>query len=106
MVLSNIVSYWTKCCITRTGQGLDWFDCLQFLNLADFKTPGADAKGVYYLREVHDADKLVEAIKTFKGGEAVIVGGGYIGIELAACLTVNKIKVTMVFPDPCFSKSH
>lgn len=73
-----------------------------FFNLADFKTPGADAKGLYYLREVHDADKLVEAIKTFKGGEAVIVGGGYIGIELAACLTVNKIKVTMVFPDPCF----
>lgn len=54
---------------------------------------------------MHDADKLVEAIKGFKGGEAVIVGGGYIGIELAACLTVNKIKVTMVFPDPFFSKT-
>jgi monodehydroascorbate reductase (NADH) len=73
-----------------------------FLNLADFKTAGADAKGLFYLREVHDADKLVEAIKAFKGGDAVIVGGGYIGLELAACLTLNKIKVTMVFPDPCF----
>lgn len=54
---------------------------------------------------MHDADKLVEAIKAFKGGEAVVVGGGYIGLELAACLTINKIKVTMVFPDPCFSKT-
>jgi monodehydroascorbate reductase (NADH) len=73
-----------------------------FLNLADFKTAGADAKGIYYLREVHEADKLVDAIKANKGGEAVVVGGGYIGLELAACLTINKIKVTMVFPDPCF----
>jgi len=54
---------------------------------------------------VHDADKLVEAIKAFKGGEAVVVGGGYIGLELAACLTLNKIKVTMVFPEPFFSKT-
>ena len=78
---------------------------LQFLNLADFKTAGADATGIYYLREIHDADKLIEAIKANKGGEAVVVGGGYIGIELAACLTVNDIKVNMVFPDPSFSKS-
>jgi monodehydroascorbate reductase (NADH) len=73
-----------------------------FLNLADFKTAGADATGIYYLREIHDADKLIEAIKANKGGEAVVVGGGYIGIELAACLTVNDIKVNMVFPDPSF----
>lgn len=78
---------------------------MQFLNLADFKTAGADATGIYYLREIHDADKLIEAIKANKGGEAVVVGGGYIGIELAACLTVNDIKVNMVFPDPSFSKS-
>lgn len=78
---------------------------MQFLNLADFKTAGADAKGLFYLRDVRDADKLVEAIKSYKGGEAVIVGGGYIGMELAACLTVNNIKVNMVFPDPCFSKT-
>ncbi|KAG0602818.1 hypothetical protein M758_10G043500 [Ceratodon purpureus] len=76
-----------------------------FLNLEDFKTPGADAKGIFYLRDVRDADKLVEAIKSRKGDEALVVGGGYIGLELAACLTVNNIKVTMVFPDPCFSKS-
>ncbi|KAG0609671.1 hypothetical protein M758_7G005200 [Ceratodon purpureus] len=73
-----------------------------FLDLADFKTAGADAKGIFYLRDLRDADKLVDAIKGTNGGEAVVVGGGYIGLELAACLTVNKIKVTMVFPDPCF----
>lgn len=77
---------------------------MQFINLADFKTEGADAKGLYYLREVHDADKLVEAIQAKKGGSAVVVGGGYIGLELAACLRLNNIKVTMVFPEPYCSK--
>lgn len=73
-----------------------------FINLADFKTPGADAGGIHYLREKDDADKLVEEIGANKGGEAVVVGGGYIGVELAACLALNSIRVTMVFPDPHF----
>lgn len=76
----------------------------QVINLADFNTAGSDAGGIYYLRDVRDADKLVEAIGSNKGGEAVVVGGGYIGVELAACLSLNQIKVTMVFPDPHFSK--
>ncbi|CAK9213728.1 unnamed protein product [Sphagnum troendelagicum] len=71
-----------------------------YIDLKDFKTPGADAQGIYYLREIHEADVLVEAIKAKKGGSAVVVGGGYIGLELAACLTINDIKVTMVFPEP------
>ncbi|KAG0612700.1 hypothetical protein M758_6G046800 [Ceratodon purpureus] len=73
-----------------------------FINLADFKTPGADAGGIHYLREVNDADNLVREMKDIKGGEAVVVGGGYIGVELAACLALNSIRVTMVFPDPHF----
>ena len=80
-------------------------DALQFINLADFKTPGADAGGIHYLREVNEADNLVKGIQENKGGEAVVVGGGYIGVELAACLALNSIRVTMVFPDPHFSTS-
>lgn len=78
---------------------------MQYIDLKDFKTPGADAQGIYYLREMHEADVLVEAIKAKKGGSAVVVGGGYIGLELAACLTINDIKVTMVFPEP-FCSEH
>jgi len=80
-------------------------DGLQFINLADFKTPGADAGGIHYLREIKDADNLVGEMQSIKGGEAVVVGGGYIGVELAACLALNSIRVTMVFPDPHFSES-
>eukprot|EP00250_Pteridium_aquilinum_P010888 c19694_g1_i3 orf=1760-2737(+) len=34
-----------------------------------------------------------------RGGVAVVIGGGYIGMECAAALVTNKIKVTMVFPE-------
>ncbi|OAE29870.1 hypothetical protein AXG93_773s1090 [Marchantia polymorpha subsp. ruderalis] len=71
-----------------------------FIKLSDFGTPGADAKGIYHLREVEDATALYEAIKANPNGNAVCVGGGYIGLELAAVLNMNKMKVTMVYPEP------
>ena len=65
---------------------------------------GADAKNIHYLREIDDADKLAEAIKAKKNGKAVVVGGGYIGLELSAVLRLNNIDVTMVCPKPWCSK--
>lgn len=70
------------------------------LRLTDFGVKGADSKNILYLREIDDADKLVEAIKAKKGGKAVVVGGGYIGLELSAVLRINNLDVTMVFPEP------
>ncbi|XP_022144639.1 monodehydroascorbate reductase, seedling isozyme-like [Momordica charantia] len=70
------------------------------IRLSDFGVQGADAKNIFYLREVDDADKLVEAIKAKKSGKAVIVGGGYIGLELGAALQMNNLDVTMVYPEP------
>eukprot|EP00249_Psilotum_nudum_P003370 c16767_g1_i1 orf=535-1839(-) len=71
-----------------------------FIKLSDFGVQGADAKGIFYLREIHEAAALVDAIKAKKGSTAVIVGGGYIGLELAAVLTLNELNVTMVYPEP------
>ncbi|KAK7267946.1 hypothetical protein RIF29_20627 [Crotalaria pallida] len=70
------------------------------IRLTDFGVQGADAKNIFYLREVDDADKLYEAIKGKKNGKAVVVGGGYIGLELSAVLRLNNIDVTMVYPEP------
>ncbi|KAL4433983.1 hypothetical protein ABPG75_000424 [Micractinium tetrahymenae] len=71
------------------------------VTLADFKTPGHDLQGVHVLRNVRDADALLEAIKACKaaGGKAVCVGGGYIGMECAAGLALNGLDVTVVFPE-------
>lgn len=76
----------------------------QVIRLTDFGVEGADAKNIFYLREVDDADKLYEAIKAKKNGKAVVVGGGYIGLELSAVLKLNNIDVTMVYPEPWCSK--
>eukprot|EP01024_Parvocaulis_polyphysoides_P052059 TRINITY_DN5127_c0_g1_i5.p2 TRINITY_DN5127_c0_g1~~TRINITY_DN5127_c0_g1_i5.p2 ORF type:complete len:444 (-),score=72.43 TRINITY_DN5127_c0_g1_i5:265-1596(-) len=74
------------------------------LTLQDFKMQGADKSGLYYLRNVEDADKLIEAMKKAKGGakggKVVALGGGYIGMETAAALQMNGLKVIMVFPEP------
>lgn len=72
--------------------------------MSDFGVQGADSKNIFYLREIDDADKLVEAIKAKKGGKAVIVGGGYIGLELSAVMRLNNIEVSMVYPEPWCSK--
>eukprot|EP01023_Acetabularia_acetabulum_P012221 TRINITY_DN1571_c0_g2_i1.p1 TRINITY_DN1571_c0_g2~~TRINITY_DN1571_c0_g2_i1.p1 ORF type:complete len:453 (-),score=98.52 TRINITY_DN1571_c0_g2_i1:435-1730(-) len=74
------------------------------LTLKDFKMEGADHELLYYLRNVEDADKLIEAMKKAKdgtkGGKVVALGGGYIGMETAAALQMNGLKVSMVFPEP------
>ena len=78
----------------------------QVIKLTDFGTQGADSNNILYLREIDDADKLVAAIQAKKGGKAVVVGGGYIGLELSAALKLNDYDVTMVFPEPWCSKCH
>jgi len=56
--------------------------------------PGVDFPGVHYLRTAKD----VEAIRTrvAVGAHAVIVGGGYIGLETAAVLRSGGMNVTVV----------
>lgn len=71
------------------------------LKLDEFGVTGADAKNVCYLRDIKDATYLVDAMAECreKGGKAVVIGGGYIGMECAAALHGNRIPVTMVFPE-------
>ncbi|KVH89660.1 FAD-dependent pyridine nucleotide-disulfide oxidoreductase [Cynara cardunculus var. scolymus] len=68
--------------------------------LTNFGVQGADSKNIFYLREIDNADKLVEIIKAKKTGTAIVVGGGYIGLELSAVLKINNFDVKMVYPEP------
>lgn len=52
-----------------------------------------------YLRDLGDANRLVNLIQSCPGGNAVVIGGGYIGMECAASLVINRMSVTMVFPE-------
>jgi monodehydroascorbate reductase (NADH) len=79
---------------------------VQVIKLTDFGVQGAESNNILYLRDIADADKLVAAMQAKKGGKAVIVGGGYIGLELSAALKINNFDVTMVYPEPWCSKSR
>ncbi|HET8704903.1 MAG TPA: FAD-dependent oxidoreductase, partial [Pseudomonadales bacterium] len=56
--------------------------------------PGGQLKGVHYLRTLDDALAIKQEVKP--GGKAVIVGGGYIGLETAASLRKLGMEVTVL----------
>ncbi len=60
--------------------------------------PGADLPGVHTLRSLEDARRILPRLR--EGARAVIVGGGFIGLEAASALTKNGLQVTVVSPDP------
>ena len=55
------------------------------------------ADGVIYFRTLEDYQRL-RALADGKSG-FIVIGGGFIGSEIAAALAVNDCKVTMVFPE-------
>jgi 3-phenylpropionate/trans-cinnamate dioxygenase ferredoxin reductase subunit len=59
--------------------------------------PGNDLPGVYTLRTIGDSDAIRQAAQP--GGQALVLGGSFIGAEVAASLTQLGTKVTMVFPE-------
>ncbi|GAA6207476.1 FAD-dependent oxidoreductase [Cognatishimia sp. WU-CL00825] len=55
---------------------------------------GGASQGVFYVRNLADVDELSRAVKP--DANALIVGGGYIGLEAAAVAAKLKMKVTLV----------
>ena len=55
--------------------------------------PGADLPGVHYLRDIADVDRLQEVFAA--GARIAIVGGGYIGLEVAAVAAKRGLSVTV-----------
>ncbi len=58
--------------------------------------PGGDLDGICYFRGLDDYLRTREAAA--EGKSAVVIGGGFIGSELAAALNICKLHVTMIFP--------
>ncbi len=56
--------------------------------------PGAELAGVLSLRSVEDTEKIKRCAAS--GKQAVIIGGGYIGLETAASLTKLGMQVTVL----------
>ncbi len=56
--------------------------------------PGAGLAGVYYLRGIADVDALSRHFQA--GARLAVVGGGYIGLEVAAVAVKHGLKVTVI----------
>ena len=56
--------------------------------------PGSKLPGVHYLRNIQDVTSMQRAMK--KGARLVIIGGGYIGLEVAAVSATLGLQVTVV----------
>ena len=56
--------------------------------------PGADLDGVVTLRSLADAEDIRERLP--RAGSVVVVGGGFIGLELAASMVKSGLQVTVV----------
>ncbi|TFV79200.1 NAD(P)/FAD-dependent oxidoreductase [Blastococcus sp. CT_GayMR19] len=61
--------------------------------------PGAELDGVRYLRTLADSDRLLDDLSG-GGRNVVVVGGGWIGLEVAAAARTYGNAVTIVEPQP------
>lgn len=58
--------------------------------------PGIDMAGIFTLRNIPDMDRIKKHVEVNKPKKAVVVGGGFIGLEMAENLVNNGIDVTVV----------
>ena len=58
--------------------------------------PGITSEGIFTLRNVTDTDYIKSYVQKNKSGKAVIIGGGFIGLEMAENLHEIGLDVTIV----------
>jgi NADPH-dependent 2,4-dienoyl-CoA reductase/sulfur reductase-like enzyme/peroxiredoxin family protein/rhodanese-related sulfurtransferase/TusA-related sulfurtransferase len=62
--------------------------------------PGIESKGVFTLRNIPDTDSIKAYVDSSKIKDAVVIGGGYIGVEMAENLKDRGLNVTLVEAAP------
>jgi nitrite reductase (NADH) large subunit len=92
----------SKVVITRSNKTLDYDRLLLATGSNAFvpPIPGADLPGVFTLRRLSDADKILEYQKK-RVKNIVIIGGGVLGLEVGNALnsdTANTITIIEAFP--------
>ena len=64
------------------------------------KIPGVDLPHVFTLRDIPDMDRIIAVLDREKPRRAVVIGGGFIGLEMAEAFLHRGMKVTLVEKNP------
>lgn len=64
--------------------------------------PGVDLPGVFALKNLEQGRAIKEYLRVNSVKKVVIIGMGYIGLEMCEALSTRGIKVDMVKPNPVF----
>lgn len=86
----------------RTSDGREYTESYDKLLLSPGATPvrpplpGIDSEGIFTLRSVADTDRIKDHILRHHVRHAVIVGGGFIGLEMAENIHRTGAQVTVV----------
>jgi NADPH-dependent 2,4-dienoyl-CoA reductase/sulfur reductase-like enzyme len=67
--------------------------------------PGVDLPGVFSLRWMEDAFAIEEYVRSEQPARALLLGGGYIGMEMAEALTLRGIRVSVLEHHPTLMKT-
>jgi NADPH-dependent 2,4-dienoyl-CoA reductase/sulfur reductase-like enzyme/rhodanese-related sulfurtransferase len=57
---------------------------------------GIDLDGIFHLRSIPDSDRIKEIVDNRNPESAVVVGGGYIGLEMAENLFIRGVQTTIL----------
>ena len=60
------------------------------------KVPGLELENVFQLHSIYDADAILQKVRSAEVKSVVVVGGGYIGLEMTEALAALGKKVTVV----------
>ena len=91
-----------KTVTVQKADGTTYTESYDKLLLSPGSTPvvpplkGIDSEGIFTLRNVDDTDRIKQYLTTHKVQDAVVVGGGFIGLEMAENLQHAGARVSIV----------
>jgi len=91
-----------KLCIKNLASGEEYEEVYDKLVLSPGAKPfvppieGLDSVRTYTLRNLEDTDKIYEALESVNPKHCTVVGGGFIGLEVAEAMVHRGIKCTVV----------
>ncbi|MGL4873719.1 MAG: FAD-dependent oxidoreductase, partial [Clostridium sp.] len=107
-VKSNVIKIdaENKKVVVRNNKNEEYEESFDYLVLAPGAKPivpdikGIQSKKIHTLRTINDMDKIKSEVDNNKVKNAIVIGGGYIGVEVAENLTHRNINVNLVEAAP------